>query len=375
MAGASDAVDPVATLGIAAPGVPDAAARRQPAAAAGSAPRRRWLRALLGVPLIGKLAGANAVIVVSAVGVALATHTDDSASVRLVALLAGTLLAALLVNLVLVYLALRPLQELEATAARVSRGDLAARVPPSPLADRDVARVGGTLNLLLDGLTAEHARVRRLAADVISSGDRERARIARELHDSTAQSLAALMFQLSAAARDSQDPELAKRLAAMKGLAAEVLEEVRTLAHAVHPRVLDDLGLPAALQNLAREMGARHTGVEIEVAAGAGAERLPPTTAAVLYRVAQEGVSNALRHGTPRTIDISASIDDHAAVLEITDDGTGFDVAEAQRRRPGMGLFSMRERVALVDGDLELVSRPGLGTRILVTVPLHPSAL
>jgi signal transduction histidine kinase len=342
---------------------------------AGSAPRRRWLRALLGVPLIGKLAGANAVIVVSAVGVALATHTDDSASVRLVALLAGTLLAALLVNLVLVYLALRPLQELEATAARVSRGDLAARVPPSPLADRDVARVGGTLNLLLDGLTAEHARVRRLAADVISSGDRERARIARELHDSTAQSLAALMFQLSAAARDSQDPELAKRLAAMKGLAAEVLEEVRTLAHAVHPRVLDDLGLPAALQNLAREMGARHTGVEIEVAAGAGAERLPPTTAAVLYRVAQEGVSNALRHGTPRTIDISASVDDHAAVLEITDDGTGFDVAEAQRRRPGMGLFSMRERVALVDGDLELVSRPGLGTRILVTVPLHPSAL
>ena len=374
MAGASDAVDPVATLGIAAPGVPDAAARRQPAAA-GSAPRRRWLRALLGVPLIGKLAGANAVIVVSAVGVALATHTDDSASVRLVALLAGTLLAALLVNLVLVYLALRPLQELEATAARVSRGDLAARVPPSPLADRDVARVGGTLNLLLDGLTAEHARVRRLAADVISSGDRERARIARELHDSTAQSLAALMFQLSAAARDSQDPELAERLGAMKGLAADVLEEVRTLAHTVHPRVLDDLGLPAALQNLAREMGARHTGVEIEVAAGAGAERLPPTTAAVLYRVAQEGVSNALRHGTPRTIDISASVDDHAAVLEITDDGTGFDVAEAQRRRPGMGLFSMRERVALVDGDLELVSRPGLGTRILVTVPLHPSAL
>ena len=363
-----------ASIGIATPGVPSTSARR-PAAGTGSLSRpRRWLRAVLAMPLVGKLAGANAVIVVSAVVVALATHVGAPNGGRMVALLVGTLLAALLVNVLLVYLALRPLQELETTAERVSNGDLAARVPRSAVADRDMARVGATLNLLLDGLAAERARVRRLAADVISSGDEERARIAHELHDSTAQSLAAIMFQLSAAARDSRDAELAERLAAIKEVVTDVLEEVRTLAHTVHPRVLDDLGLTAALQNLAREMGGRHSGAEIEVLAGPGAERLPRTIAAVFYRVAQEGVSNALRHGAPRSVDIRVAVDGNAATLEISDDGSGFDVAEAERRRPGMGLFSMRERVALVDGELELVSRRGLGTRILATVPLEPSA-
>ena len=126
-------------------------------------------------------------------------------------------------------------------------------MPPSRLADRDMARVGTTLNTLLDRLTEDRARVRRLAAQVISAQDEERARVARELHDSTAQMLAAVMLQLGVAAQESTSPALDERIATLRDMAAEALEEVRTLSHTIHPRVLDDLGLAAALEWLARQ--------------------------------------------------------------------------------------------------------------------------
>jgi signal transduction histidine kinase len=115
-------------------------------------------------------------------------------------------------------------------------------------------RIGTTFNLLLDGLVADRTRMRGLAAAVIDAGDRERASLARELHDSTAQQLAALVLQLSAAARDCTDVALADRLSGMRDQAEATLEEVRLLSHTVHPRVLDDLGLQAASQP-GREVG------------------------------------------------------------------------------------------------------------------------
>jgi signal transduction histidine kinase len=93
----------------------------------------------------------------------------------------------------------------------------------------------------------------------------------------------------------------------------------------------------------------------------------------VLYRVACEGVSNALRHGAPRLVTIRVAADHRAARIEIEDDGRGFDVADAERRRPGMGLASIRDRLSLVDGGMDVQSRPGAGTRVLATVPLAPA--
>jgi signal transduction histidine kinase len=232
-----------------------------------------------------------------------------------------------------------------------------------------MARVGRTLNLLLDGLTSDRARMRALASQVIEAGDRERAYIARELHDSAAQQLAALVLQLTAAARESSDPELARRLAEIKGIAAGVMEEVRLLSHTVHPRVLDDLGLVAALENLAHE-ASEHGPAVVEVVDGGAAGDVPPPAASVLYRVAQEAVRNALRHGAPRRVTLRLDVTAGSASLEVTDDGRGFDVAAAERRRPGMGLFTMRERVALVDGWFDVASRPGEGTSVTAAVPL-----
>jgi len=324
---------------------------------------------LLRVPLLGKLAGANVLIVLAAlIGVAAEQrlHMPGTA----VSVLGVALAVSLVVNFVLVYVALRPLSDLEITAERVAAGDLAARVKPSQLADRDMARVGLTLNTLLDRLTTDRARMRRLAAQVISAQDEERARVARELHDSTAQTLTAVMLQLGAAAQASRSPDLDDSLATMRELVADALEEVRSLSHTMHPRVLDDLGLAAALEWLARQTRAQET-FDVRVIADADSSRIPTEVGSVLYRVAQEALRNAARHAEAKHVELRVRHDAMSATLEVTDDGRGFDVKRAEERRPGMGLFSMRERVALVNGTLTLTSAPARGTRIVATVPLE----
>jgi len=326
------------------------------------------MRPLLRVPLAAKLVGANA-LVVAAAGWALVAQgtTEGPGPILLLALIVGVV-----VNYGLVRLALQPLHELEAAAERVWRGDLDARVAPSPIADAEMARVGRTVNQLLDGLAGDRARMRELAAAVIEAADAERARLARELHDSTAQTLAALTLQLSAAARDSRDPELAERLALLREIAGSAIDEVRALAHSVHPRVLDDLGLVAALEWLARQVRERSP-LDVRVSADAEAARAASEAdrhvSAALYRVAQESLRNVERHARAQSARLSLTAAGGVLRLEVEDDGAGFDVAEAESRRPGMGLFSMRERIGLVDGAFQVESAPGEGTRVVASVP------
>ena len=347
--------------------------KRAAATAEARATRTRLMEVaarVLRVPLLGKLAGANVLIVLAAlVGMAAEQQLDVPGSA--VSILGMALGVSLVVNLVLVYVALRPLKDLETAATRVSGGDMEARVAPSMLADRDIARVGLTLNALLDTLTEDRARVRRLAAQVISAQDEERARVARELHDSTAQILTAVILQLGAAAHESNSPPLDARLVTLRELAAEALEEVRSLSHTMHPRVLDDLGLAAALEWLARQASSQDKlDVRVDTDVGEHDPPIPAPLASVLYRVAQEALRNAARHAEARHVDIRLERSHGAATLEVSDDGRGFDVKRAEERRPGMGLFSMRERVALVNGRLVVTSAPGRGTRIVATVPL-----
>ena len=324
---------------------------------------------VLRAPLMVKVAGANLLIVVAAIfGIILGQQVDIPGSA--VAILVMALAMSLVVNLTLVYLALQPLTVLEQTARRLSSGDGEARVTASILADRDMLRIGETLNALLDQIAEDRGRERRLAAQVISAQDEERARVARELHDSTAQILTASMLQLSAAARESESTPLAERIATVRGLTSDALEEVRSLAHTMHPRVLDDLGLAAALDWLSRQASAQGV-LDIHVSATEVEPALPAPMAAALYRVAQEALRNVQRHSDARHVNIRLTQEGRSAVLEIADDGKGFDVERAEQRRPGMGLFSMRERIGLVNGRLSVRSRPGEGTAIVAIVPLE----
>lgn len=327
---------------------------------------------MLRVPLVGKIAGANAIIVVAALAVAVTGGEPGPAAERFTIVLAAALGLSLLVNVILVLIALRPLDALESTAQRIWRGEMEARVPHSPVADGDLQRIGSAFNALLDGLTSDRARMRSLAAQVISAGDRERAYIARELHDSTAQTLAALLLELSVLASENRDPGLVERIERVRRIVSDVLDEVKLLAHTVHPRVLDDLGLPAAIRLLAREAGERSR-AEVTVEETGGVDSIPVVQTSVLYRVAQEAVNNALRHGKPGHVVLRLGVRDGVARLEVEDDGVGFDIAEAEQRRSGMGLFTMRERAALVGGALEIHSETGRGTRIVAIVPNVPA--
>jgi signal transduction histidine kinase len=324
-----------------------------------AAPRRL---AALRVPLAVKLVGANALALLVMASVWMYVDFDVHPAIVL------TIMAtALITHFVLLVVALGPVHDLEKLATRVWGGDFAARFRDSSVADEEVVRVGTMFNTLLDGLIADRARMRALAAEVVAVGDRERAALARELHDSTAQRLAALLLQISAVARDERDPELAERLASLRDATEAMTEEVRMLASSVHPRVLDDLGIVAAVKKLARDT-TRATGVKVNLEAPDEVD-LPQSVASVLYRVAQESVRNASTHAGAVVITISIQRAPELVSLAVTDDGKGFDVDEAMRRRPGMGLFTMRERVSLVDGTFEIASNHQ-GTTVAAAVPL-----
>jgi signal transduction histidine kinase len=320
----------------------------------------------LRTPLVLKLIGANVVIAVITLATMMSMHTLRDG--RIVAVLIGAVVLAQVVNSALVVVALRPIRALEETASRVSFGDMTARVPASPLADREVTRTSRALNHVLDELMEERDRIRRLAACVIRAQDDERARIARELHDATAQTMAGVVLQLSVAERSCPDEVAATRLEEIRQMAADALGEVRTLSHSVHPRVLQDLGLRAALDWLARRT--RETsGLEVDVVSR-GFGEISPTAASALYRVAQEALLNAVRHSSATAVELRLDMDGWHATLQVEDNGVGFQPRDTGSQPPGIGIFSMRERIALVDGVFDIESAPGRGCCIRATVPL-----
>lgn len=337
--------------------------------------RRRALRvafaSVLRAPLVAKIIGANLVIATLTLWAAIAMHVTAVSDHRLTILLVGAIAVAQVLNALLVVVALRPLRSVEDVAARIGAGDASARVPVSPLADRRMARLGVSLNRLLDSLMHERSRIRQLAANVIHTQDDERARVAHELHDSIAQSMTAIALELSALERSCTDSEVAERLEGVRATTAGALEEVRSLSHAMHPRALEELGLSAALRALVRRTRAPN-GTRIRVAADTNGRTVPVPLAGVLYRVAEEGVANAIRHADAATVDVRLLIDEAHATLEVEDDGRGFDVRGAGLERVAQGLFYIRERVSLVDGALDIQSDPGRGSLIRARIPLIP---
>jgi signal transduction histidine kinase len=195
---------------------------------------RPLIRPALAAPLWLKLVGANAIIVVIAAIALMRTASQSEAYRHLGEFFLGALVASIALNIALVLIALRPLRALEDAAAEVWRGNTAARVPDSPLADRDMARVGHTINHLVDALLHESARSRELAAFVISQAESDQARIAHELHESAAQRLAAQVMQISAIARQTGEEHTRARLDELHDVTSETLEQLRTLVHTMN---------------------------------------------------------------------------------------------------------------------------------------------
>jgi len=321
---------------------------------------QRLSRLVLGVPLVGKLIGANVVIVAAAV-VAHSLVASGSGRFDMVVVVVALALASL-VNFLLVRIALRPIDDLEDLAERVSAGDFAARGTPSPFADASLLRLGNTVNGLLDSLAAERRRIQDLGAEVVYAQDAERARVSRELHDSIAQTLAAVRFQLSAAGTEARG-ELKDRIAAANSLVGAAMEEVKNVSYSLHPRVAEDLGLEAALDTLARQVENR-SGIAVSVTSRVAGAPIPVNIAATLFRVAQEALRNIEMHSHAGSATVDVMSHNGRIRVEVADDGCGFDPASVRSPGARSALASVKDRVTLAGGVLNIVSAPNGGTRV-----------
>jgi two-component system sensor histidine kinase UhpB len=279
---------------------------------------------------------------------------------------------SLLINAGVLTLALQPLHALERTVDRVAAGDLSARAHRVLFNDPDVERLGETLNTMLDVLQEHRGLLQKMSEQVLAAQEGERKRIARELHDETAQSLTTLLIRLKILEKARSSAEIRGQIQELRELTVQTLEAVRKLAVELRPATLDDLGLVAALEAYTEGYAARIP-LELDFSAEGfepQAVRLAPQVELVLYRVVQEALTNAAKHAGASSVRVALHRSAHEVVASVSDNGCGFDVENVMRSRErGLGLFGMQERLALVQGQLVIDSTPHKGTRIQARVP------
>ncbi len=273
------------------------------------------------------------------------------------------------VNVVLVRLALAPLDELERVGDAVARGEQYVRATKSPFADKRVAQLGTTVNRLLTSVAGDRRQIHQLIQRSLARREADRAKLARELRESTAQQLCALDLQLAIATEAFSSPRGWLALGAARGIAAQQVESVRLLADSIYPGLLQELGLTSALAALATRVRNRSS-LHVDVDTSAAPSHISPALIVAMYQVAEEAVRNVERHAHARSLHIRLSSTVGELRLEVTDDGRGFDVEETERERLCVGLFQARELVANVHGLLKIESAPGHGTRVIARARL-----
>lgn len=285
-----------------------------------------------------------------------------------------------------------PTEQLTRAAERMTAGDLASPIAVS--AQDEIGQLSESLEAMrrrlqsaletvertnrdLESRVADRtARLDRVLRMTISAQEEERYRLARELHDETAQALAALAIALDRA-RDALTaravtPEARERLLEARAIAERLLEETRRLILGLRPTVLDDLGLVPAIRWLC-ETSLAEQGIGTSIEADHVGARLPSHVEVALFRVVQEAVTNVARHAQARHVRIDFRVAGGIARVAVIDDGSGFDVMRALSPTGGaqsVGLVGMQERARLLDGLLEIRSSEGGGTQILAEVPI-----
>ncbi|MFG3318263.1 HAMP domain-containing sensor histidine kinase [Streptomyces sp. NPDC048171] len=310
--------------------------------------------------LFWRIFGLNAVVLGFATALLLWAPVTVSVPVLLTeaVILVGGLAVMLVANGALLRWGLAPLDRLTRLMTTVDLLRPGQRLPVS--GGGEVPELIRTFNAMLDRL--EHERATSTAR-VLLAQEAERRRIAQELHDEVGQSMTAILLVLGRAADDAHEP-LREELQQAQEITRESLDEVRRLVRRLRPGVLDDLGLISALSSLTHDFAA-HTGLRVVRRFDTDLPDLDPETELVLYRVAQESMTNTARHADAGRLEVSLSPADGAVTLTIADDGRGMEAA-----CEGAGIRGMRERALLIGADLDITSAPEAGTRIRLTAPV-----
>jgi two-component system, NarL family, sensor histidine kinase UhpB len=319
--------------------------------------------------LLHRVAGINALLVLVAVGATIvvlvpgheSSYKIDEEGVVLV----GAVALVVLLNLLLLRRVVRPLQQLTALARTVDLTDPRPPVP-EPEPNSEAGELARTFNAMLVRLRAER---REATGRVLAAQEGERLRIAQELHDQVGQELTAALLLLSRLQARAPEELRAAALEAQDSVRAS-LEDVRRIAIELRPEALDDLGLESALAVLCDRFAERS---RLEVSCRID-ETLPELSAdaeLVIYRVAQEALTNVARHSGSPQAELRLSADDGHIVLTVRDRGTGV----APSRTAGSGIRGMRERAGLIGATLEVRNRdPGPGTEVRLRAPAKVAA-
>jgi len=254
---------------------------------------------------------------------------------------------SLAINLVLLRRIVAPLRRLTETMRSVRPLEPGRRVAISG-ADEEVASLAAAFNDMLERLETERRESGRIAS---AAQEEERKRIARELHDEVGQVLTGVMLQL-----DDADARESVR---------QSLEDVRRIARELRPEMLDDLGLLSALRALSNT--AAHQGLSVERQLDIGDLRLRPEVELAVYRVAQESLTNVMRHADANEVLLALQQVDGALRLVVRDDGRGLPDGDGQA---GAGIAGMSERALHVGGRVTVASSPGAGTEVRLDIPL-----
>jgi two-component system sensor histidine kinase UhpB len=215
-----------------------------------------------------------------------------------------------------------------------------------------------------------------LVGRLISAQEAERTRIARDLHDDACQEVAAItveMGNLRHDVRDLQDPDVQEVLLSVQRRTARIAESLRLLSHDLHPSLLQHVGLVAALGAHCAEVERRHH-MRVTFSPEGDVEPGDPHIVLTLFRIAQEAIRNAIRHGHAHQVAVSLVRTGAALELSVADDGDGFDV-DGIRETGGLGLVSIEERARLAGGQVAIYSQPGEGTTIAVRVSMEAEAV
>jgi two-component system sensor histidine kinase UhpB len=324
--------------------------------------RRRIL--LAHVALVFVTAGAGALLAV------VLPHTGLAGAG--VVVLAAAVLAGLLIGVPAEVLLQRrilgPIRALHEAAEEIEGGDYDTRAETPAGANPNLARLAAVFNRVLDALATDRARLREVAARAMHAQEAERVRIARELQEETAQTLASMLLRLRLARQTAAPADRDALLDELRRDLMETTDAVRRYARALHPPALRDLGVGAAVEAYARTLAESSApsvvvqGTIVRGALGADAE-------VALYRIVQEAVANAVRHADAARVVVRLGVEGNEVVASVEDDGRGFDVKDTEAERACLGLLGMRERALYIGGTLELDSAPGRGTRVHVRAP------
>jgi two-component system, NarL family, sensor histidine kinase UhpB len=312
------------------------------------------------VPLFWRVLALNAAVVTTmAVAIAIVLPFEHIASDD-AAILAVTLAVTLIANTLLLRNALASLTRLPTLLRRVDPLQSGERLQV-PSAPSEAAELAQAYNEMLDQLEGERLQSTRRA---LSAQESERLRVAQELHDEVGQTLTAILLGLARASR-SAPPELALQLEQLLETTRVSIEDVRRIAQRLRPEPLEDLGLAGALRALSRRMR-EHSELRIDCRIPTDLAVQSPERELVIYRVAQEALTNAIRHAHAASISIALQASDERLVLSVRDDGQGM----REGHREGGGMRGMRERASLASGTLKITSAPRAGTEVHLEIPL-----